>query len=172
MEGDRTMTNLQYITNPRYIWKDQLPIDFIETTIVINTWNTVIANLSGGDPAMLLYLYFEQTNNGATGETIECEITINGTAYTEAVAGLSSGSIQYVYMEPNLTGGDFTINGSTTATSFGTGSIVPIEGVRPYINNWFIAESIGLIRIRQTSAVDVVSAQIEVNAVWRKLERV
>jgi len=40
-------------------------------TLVEDTWETVVANLSDGRPVRLWYIRVEQTNNGATAEDIE-----------------------------------------------------------------------------------------------------
>ena len=71
---------------------EQIPIDYIDTTLVQNTWETVDADLSDGAPVRILYVIVEQTNNGATGETIELEMTINGTAYTMTFNNIGSGT--------------------------------------------------------------------------------
>ena len=149
---------------PTKYWKTQLPVDYITTgvadPIVINTWYTATANLSGGKPAKLLYILVEQTNNGATAETIELEITINGTAYV-FTAACDDGSEYYGRIRHYLVGGDFDTVLSITQSL--TNALSNAHSVA------FIAEKVGLIRVRQTTAVDAVAAQIEVNIVWEKL---
>jgi len=149
-------------SGPSRYWKTQLPVDYIDTSLVINTWETVIADLSGGKPAKLLYIIVEQTNNGTTDEDIEFEITINGTAYTFS-GTMTSGTRYYAFMEENLSAGDFNpvLSSAVRGVNFSPGA----ETATP-----FIAESVSLIRVRQTTDVDLTSAQIEVNIVWDRLE--
>lgn len=142
-------------------WRSQLPVDFIDATIVINAWETVEADLSEGLPARLWHIEVEQTNNGAAAEDLEFEITINGTAYTVTLSGIASGVISYIHVSNNLSGGDFLFLGSTQIRTVGT--FVNFNAIP------FNAASVELIRVRQTTAVDVVSAQIEVNMKWDKL---
>lgn len=142
-------------------WQTQLPIDYIDTSLVINTWETVSSNLSGGKPARIWYVLLEQTNNGATDEDIELEITINGTAYTFTQTAVS-GTQYRLRFSYELTGGDFNPVLSTSAVMFGSAGSGTFSVP-------FNCSSIGLIRVRQTSAVDVTAAQIEVNIVWDKL---
>ena len=146
-------------------WKTQLPVDYIDTSLTINTFENVNADLSGGKPAKLWFIVVEQTNNGATGETIELEITINGTAYTWTLNNIASGTPKYCCITKNLTTGDFTTDYSSSIFAVGndpaggeTGLAIP-----------FTAKSVGLIRVKQTSTVDGTSAQIEINIVWEKL---
>jgi len=143
-------------------WQTQVPVDYIDTSLVINTWETVVADLSGGKPAKIWSIEVEQTNNGATDETIELEITINGTAYVFTRSCIS-GTIYFGTFLQLSTGTDFTpqLNASsftTGATKLSANQAIP-----------FMASSVGLIRVRQTTAVDVTSAQIEVNITWEKL---
>jgi len=147
-------------------WKRQLPVDYLDDSIVQNAWETIAADLSGGMPARIFFVIIEQTNNGATAETLELEITINGTAYTLTVAA-DSGVVYYGYCQISLTGGDFTFN-FFAAQQYTLGS----PGYSTNRNIPFNAESVGLIRVRQTTDVDVTSAQIEVNIVWDKLTRI
>jgi len=143
-------------------WRTQLPVDYIDTSLVQNTWENVVADLSGGKPARLWLIIVEQENNGATVETIELEITINGTAYTWTLTGIASGTPNYCYISTGLTAGDFTTaNGATIYT---------VLAADPDLSVPFTVESVGLIRVRQTTDVDGTSAQIEVNVVWDRLE--
>jgi len=143
-------------------WQSQLPIDYLDASLTINTWETVDADLSEGDPARLVYVIVEQTNNGAAVEDIELEITINGTAYTWTLSGIASGALIYCGISANLATGDFeTVSQATNPRM--------VQALDDDHSHPFVAESIGLIRTQQTSAVDGVSAQIEVNIVWDKL---
>jgi len=145
-------------------WKSQLPVDYIDTSLVINTWETVSADLSEGKPARLLFIIVEQTNNGAAVETVELEITINGTAYVFTGTNMPSGTVCFGYVTEALLGGDFLV-----ALPVG-GTVIPAgEGYSATITKTFNASRVGLIRARQTSAVDATSAQIEVNIIWDKL---
>lgn len=148
--------NEEFITQP--------PIDFIDTTIVISNWETVSANLSNGKAAELFLIYVEQTNNGATVEDLEIEITINGTAYTWTISNAVSGTPYYLQIGHNLTAGDFTPVQGTSIRGVLLGPASDND-LRP-----FRAKTVGLVRVRQTTAVDVVAAQIEMNIVWNKLE--
>lgn len=141
-------------------WKTQLPVDYIDTSLTINTYENVSADLSGGKPARLWWIQVEQTNNGATDEDITLEVTINGTAY-EFSGTCVSGTVYFGIIGGNLTAGDFTpLLTTTNATTFGLNNAIGTP---------FIAESVGLIRVKQTTDVDAVSAQIEVNIRWEKL---
>jgi len=143
-------------------WRTQLPVDYLDISLVINTWETVIADLSGGKPARLWYIIIEQTNNGATAEDLELEITINGTAYTITIPA-DSGTPYYVTMLFSLVAGDFSFEGVTASRSVG-------DPVTYYKAMPFVGVNVGLIRIRQTTDVDITSAQIEVNIIWDRLE--
>jgi len=145
-------------------WKTQKPVDYLDTTLVINTWEEIKANLSAGKPVKLWYIILIQTNNGATAETIELEITINGTVYTWSVAA-DSGTTYYCVIGASLTGGDFTAAVVTTSNTVGN-EPSDYEAVP------FIAENVSLIRVRQTTNVDITTAQIEVNIIWEKLTAV
>lgn len=142
-------------------WRSQLPVDYIDTSLVINTWETVVADLSGGKPAKIWYIVVEQTNNGASAETVELEVTINGTAYTWTLTDIASAATVYMRITADLTAGDFTTLSTTTVRSIlarDDDHTIP-----------FVVDSVGLIRVRQTTDVDAVSAQIEVNIIWEKL---
>jgi len=159
VSGSRLSGNMKGV-----YWKTQLPIDYIDTTLTINDWETVDADLSEGLPTRLWYMYIEQTNNGAAAEDIELELTINGTAYTWSVTA-NSGTRYFCIFSYNLSAGDLETAVSTSILSVMGG----LEGDQTCP---FTAESISLIRTRQTTAVDGVSAQIEVNIVWDKLKSV
>lgn len=149
--------------NPgRPYFQTQLPIDFLDAALVINVWETVSVDLSENAPAKLWFIQVEQTNNGAAVEDLELEITINGTAYTWPLAGIASGAIQFCFIGVTLSAGDFTPGFSANVRTVGN-ALDPDTAVP------FVAGDVGLIRVRQTTAVDVVSAQIEVNLVWEKL---
>lgn len=146
------------------IWRSQPPIDYVDTSLVINTWETVVADLSEGEPARLWYIIVEQTNNGAAIETIEFEITINGTPYLVTHAGIASGVRDFVFSQLVDAAGDFAFAGAVSIVTVLNPTLDPDNAIP------FGAISVGLIRVRQTTAVDGVAAQIEVNVVWDKLE--
>ena len=145
------------------VFKSQLPVDFIDTSITINDWMTVDSNLSDGDPCKLWVLIVEQTNDSATAETLEFEITINGTAYTLTMTNAASGTAYYVSISRNLTTGDFTLAWSSSARTVGEAALGNLAVP-------FVADHVGLIRVRQTTTVDPVAAQVEVNMNWELLE--
>ena len=143
-------------------WKSQLPVDYLDTSLTINTWENVTADLSAGKPARLWYIQIVQTNNGATAETVVIEITVNGVALTRTLTGIANTVKHYVYVTESQTTGKFTLWSGTVANTVG-------NGIDPDAGRYLTAESIGLIRVKQTTAVDVTTAQIEVNIVWDKL---
>jgi len=149
-------------SSPSRYWKSQVPVDYLDDSLVQNTWETVVADLSGGKPARILYIFLEQTNNGATAEDLELEITINGIAYTFSQAAAASGSQYQGRISYSASAGNFL-------AIMGTGGWT-VRGFNVNTSVDFIAESVGLIRVRQTSDVDITSAQIEVNIVWDRLE--
>ena len=146
------------------IWKTQPPIDFIDNTIVADAWEEVTADLSEGKPAKLWRVIIEQTNNGAGAEDLELEMTINGVAYTITMGAMVSGARWYVFLNRNLATGALELIASAVAATMGA------TGLSVHIAIPFVASTVGLVRVRQTSAVDVVSAQIEVNISWDKKE--
>lgn len=148
-------SKVQYDGAPE-AWVQQDPIDWDDNTIVQSTWEEVSADLSGGRPAKLLYVSVEQTNNEASVETIELEITINGVANTWTLTGIASGVIHWCTM---------TIEGVTADQ---TGTVRMVRALDDDHSVPLAAESIGLIRTQQTSTVSGVSASIEVNIVWDK----
>ena len=100
-------------------WKRQPPIDWIDTSIVQDAWETVTSDLSSGKKAKIFVCLVEQTNNGATAEDLEIEITINGTAYTWSLTA-NSGTPYYLFMNATtLSGTDFLESSSTSAYAFG-----------------------------------------------------
>jgi hypothetical protein len=123
--------------------------------IVINTWYTALettANVKG------LYLIVEQTNNGATAETIACEVTLNGTAYTATLGGAASGGFFYLHFDRL---GALQFNASAIQMrSIDVDQSAPVESRSMQV------------RVRQTTAVDVVSAIIEVNMAYSTLQKV
>lgn len=149
---------------PQKIWKTQPPIDYIDNTITISTPETVIANLSGGEPCKLWYIIVEQTNNGATVEDIDLHITINGVVRTITFTALPSGVPHYVICLITRTGATFTFGDGGTAI-LTVGEPLDIRNALP-----FRADSVGLITVEQTTAVDVTAASIEVNITWELLE--
>lgn len=145
-------------------WVTQLPIDYLDTSLTVDGWETVSADLSGGLPARIWYMIIEQTNNGAAVENFEIELTINGTAYTFSRDNIPSGADFFGLITHELDTGDFDTYLDADPRTMGSRDgdhAVP-----------FIAQYIGLIRVRQTTAVDVGGAQIEVNIVWDRFEDV
>lgn len=159
------MVRGHHVTVP-CIWRTQLPVDYLDTSLVMNNFENVSADLSEGVPARIWYIRVEQTNNGVTAEDVELEITINGTAYTVGLAGIASGTPMYVRLIADLAAGDFSFVDYATLYQLGDGLGAQQTAIP------FTADSIGLIRVRQTTGVDPVAAQIEVNIIWDKLERV
>lgn len=120
--------------------------------IVINTWYTALATTRN---VKSYYLIVEQTNNGATVEDIEVELTIDGTVYVAATA-MNSGALYYA---------NFGI-----AATFGmTGIVNQLLALDADQSAPLETKSLQ-IRVRQTSVVDLVTAQIEVNMVYETLE--
>ena len=146
------------IDNKFKFWKTQLPVDYIDTTLTHNVWETAIANLSGGKHIKIWIFKVEQTNNGATAEDLEVEITFNGTAYLISLNAMDSAEMYYLFVTVNLTAGDFFIFHTTSEVSFGRGESIVSAMAIP-----FVADNASLVRVRQTSDVDVTSAQIEIN---------
>lgn len=144
-------------------WKSQLPVDFEESTVVINTWYEVVADLGSDKNVRCWFILVEQTNNGGTNETIEVEVEIDGTPYT-CSQSLASGTRGSVLVLHTLTGGDFTLyltpTDATTMRGINTSNGIPFIG------------KIGRIRVRQTTDVDLTSAKIEVNITHDLLEAV
>lgn len=117
--------------------------------IVINTWYTALAttrNVKG------YYLIVEQTNNGATVETIATELTVNGTTYTNTDAAAASGVLQYMYFDEN--GALQNTGTAQQLMALDVDQSAPLE-----------TKSLQ-IRVRQTTVVDLTTAQIEVNLVY------
>ena len=156
------------------VFLTQLPIDYATASVVdplvINDWYTAVADLSGGKPVKFVGIIIEQTNTDVTAETIELEITlahpVTGvmTTYTFAMA-LDSGTAYYGIIEYSLDTGNFTLTLTTSQTQ-------PLWIGEKYSSHSFTVGAVGLIRTRQTTAVDAVSAYIEVNIVWEKLTAV
>ena len=121
--------------------------------IVINDWYTALVST---DNVKAWYLLVEQTNNGAAAETIVTELTINGTTYTNTDAAAASGVLQYMHLDT-----DGALQNQATARqllSLDDDQSAPLE-----------TQSLQ-IRVRQTTAVDVVAAQIDVNMVYATKE--
>ena len=163
------------ITKP-CVFISQLPVDYITTTvedpIILNKWYTAAADLSGGQPAKLWYIQVMQTNTGVAVEDLELEITLPNpvtgvlTAYTWALGGVASAVLSYCMIQRTLAAGDFNTYDGIVAFTVGSGVIDADQSVP------FVAGSVGLIRVRQTTAVDITAARIEVNVVWEKLTRI
>ena len=147
---------------PHRRWETQLPVDYLDVTLVQDAWETIVADLSEGAPAKIWYIIVEQTNNGAAVEDIELEITINGTVYLWDPAAVVSGARMYCYVTFQQTLGDFNTFEVNTLNTVGSAA-GSVEHTIP-----FVAQSVELIRVRQTTAVDGVAAQIEVNIFWER----
>ena len=144
----------------RKFWKTQKPVDYLDDSLVQNTWENVVADLSEGLPARIWFIILEQTNDGATAEDIELEVTIEGTTKTWS-GTLDSGSQYYGFLDKNGDPQFHVANAQCTLRDVQPTGDVAIGGTY---------RDVGLIRVRQTSDVDGVSAQIEVNVVWDKME--
>ena len=134
--------NLDYITSS------------VVDPIVINTWYVALAPTRN---VKAWYLIIEQTNDGAAVETIEVELTIDDIVYTDTLAGVASGAINYMTFD---TDGVFGTTGATIGQllSLDADQSAPLE-----------TRSLG-IRVRQTTAVDATGATIEVNMVYETKE--
>ena len=142
-------------------FKTQKPVDYIDTSLTIDTFETVKADLSDGAPAKLWYIIIEQTDNGATNEDLELAVTINGTVYSWTLTAVD-GTPYFCTIAMGLTTSDFTPATSTDSKTVGN-DVSDFEAIP------FVAETVGLVRVKQTTDVDGVAAQIEVNIVWEKL---
>ncbi len=123
----------------------------VDPIVVLNKWYTPLLPTKN---VKARYLVVEQTNNGAANETIEIELTINGTIYLLSIL-VGSGSENYYSLDIN---GVIVSTVSNQMLSLDADQSAPLE-----------TRSLG-IRVRQTSVVDVVSAIIEVNMVYGILE--
>ena len=120
--------------------------------ITINTWYVPLLPTAN---VKAYYLIVEQTNNGATAEDIVVELTIDGTVVFASL-GCASGTVYYMRLDEV---GGLRFSGTVRQVlSLDDDQSAPLEDV-----------SLG-IRVRQTSAVDAVSAIIEVNMVYATLE--
>ena len=120
--------------------------------LVLNVWYEALPVTRN---VKAYYLIVEQTNAGATAETIVVELTIDGTVYTwTQVAG--SGTPYYLYF--NTVGALTDAVSAHQLLSLDADQSAPLE-----------TRSLQ-IRVRQTSVVDLVSAIIEVNMVYSILE--
>ena len=115
--------------------------------ITINVWYTATLPIRN---VKAYYLIVEQTNTGGTAEDIVCELTINGTIYNYS-ANIASGAAQYIFSYLGALGGS---GSARQFLSLDADQSAPLQ-----------TRSLG-IRVRQTSAVDVTSAIIEVNLVY------
>ena len=121
--------------------------------IVINTWYTALLPT---EDVKAWYIIVEQTNTGASDEDLEIEFIIDGAVEVFALAGRISGSVYYLLL--NHEGNWYTSGSVSQILSRDVDQSAPLE-----------TRSLG-IRVRQTSAVDVTSAIIEVNMVYATLE--
>lgn len=142
-------------------WQTQKPIDYLDTSLVVDTWENVSDDLGAGKPVKIWSVIIEQTNNGAAVENLELEISINGVPHIWSIANAASGTPYYCYITNEQSAGNYGVASSSSARTFnslGLGNIsIPFS------------QLISLIRVRQTTNVDVVSAQIEVNITFAKL---
>ena len=120
--------------------------------IVQNTWYVALVPTSN---VKAYYLIIEQTNDGAAAEDIEVELTIDNVAQVGST-NMASGTVHYVFLGINGTSGAVATS-PRQLLSLDLDQSAPLE-----------TRSLG-IRVRQTSAVDVTSAQIEVNMVYEVL---
>ncbi len=127
-----------------------VPID----PIVINDWYVALEPTRN---VKVWYLIIEQTNNGATNEDLEIELTINGVVFIANGAAIVSGDPRYIVA--GSTGVFDDVGGVRQVLSLDGDQSAPLE-----------TRSLG-IRVRQTTAVDLVSAIIEVNMVYATLEQ-
>ena len=121
--------------------------------VVINTWYTPLATTRN---VKAYYLMVEQTNTGATDETIAVELTVNGVVYNYSTS-IASGSTWYAYFYVS-DGGLYLRNYMSQLLSMDADQSAPLE-----------TRSLQ-VRVRQTTAVDAVSAIIEVNMTYATLE--
>ena len=125
----------------------------VDPIVVQNFWYTPLVET---DDVKAYYLLVEQTNNGAAVEDIELEVTHNGTVDTLTIVGAISGTIYYAVYD---VAGVITFSTSVRQViSLDLDQSAPME-----------TKSM-MIRARQTTAVDIVAAQIEVNMVYATLE--
>ena len=120
--------------------------------IVINDWYVPLVPTRN---VKAHYLIIEQTNDGAAAETIEVELTVDGTVYSKSIS-MNSASPAYFFLT-----NEGVVNGSYTVLqmlSLDADQSAPLE-----------TRSLG-IRVRQTSAVDATGAVIEVNMVYETKE--
>lgn len=152
------------LSRRRRTFVTQPPVDWIETSLTMLAIETVETDLSEGQPAELYMIIVEQTNNGATAEDIMVNITINGTVVQWDLSGIASGTPQYLQIDKNLSGTTFNPTHGTSARGVLLGTVSSSD-ILP-----FVAESVSEITVQQTSTVDAVAAQIEVNIIWAKAE--
>ena len=137
---------------PRQLWEYE-NLDWISTDVdaivIKDKWYEVLSVRY----VKLFYLISEQTNDGAAAETIEVRLTRNG-GTPNLNSGARDSGVQYHYrfaME-----GSFVIDGSEQ-------QLLSLDGDQSVSLE---TESL-LIEARQTSVVDAVSAQIEINGVYK-----
>jgi len=121
--------------------------------VVINTWYTALTPTRN---VKAYYLIIKQTNTGATIENIEAELIIDGIVTTD-VRDFTSG-VEYYTRFSNTYDFDIKYNIPTQLLALDLDQSAPLE-----------TRSLG-IRVRQTTAVDITSAIIEVNMVYATLE--
>ncbi len=120
---------------------------------VLNDWYTPLPLTRN---VKAFYLIVEQTNNGATAENLEVELTVDGVVHLGTIPGATNGTPFYKYID--YSGGFWASATVRQILALDLDQSAPLE-----------TESLK-IRVKQTSAVDAVSAQIEVNMVYATKE--
>ena len=125
----------------------------VEDPIILNKWYTALPTRRN---VKAWYLVVEQTNNGAAAETIGVEVTVNGNVNNRNIAALVDNTPNYMFFSEL----GFLSNQAAVRQllALDDDHSAPLE-----------TRSLR-IRVRQTTAVDVVAAQIEVNMVYATLE--
>ena len=128
-------------------------LDWISTTVdaivVLNKWYTPLVPTKN---VRAFYLIVEQTNNGATDENLEVELTVDGVVHLGTIPGATNGTPFYKYID--YSGGFWASATVRQILALDLDQSAPLETRRLEI------------RVRQTSAVDLTAAQIEVNMVY------
>lgn len=123
--------------------------------LVINTWYEALPLTRN---IKMLYCQVEQTNNGAAPEDLEVEFTIDGAVINRALPGEVSGATNYMIV-------------NTLRQLLGSGPAARMILANDPDQAAPLETRSLRIKVRQTSAVDLVSAFIEVNANYFTLER-
>ncbi|GAH47558.1 unnamed protein product, partial [marine sediment metagenome] len=140
-------------------WVTQTPIEYADATLVEDVWETVVADLSEGEPGRFWYVVIYQSNTGAAGEDFELEFNFGDAVRTLAV-NLADDTPFYVYENYALLGGEMLLEiniAGTFGDAYGEGLAIP-----------FSFDRCGLIRVRQTSNVDGGAAEVAITIIWDK----